>query len=273
MTYKSKKSQKQKGFTLVELAIVLVIIGLIVSGVLVGQDLIKAAELRATIKQHQDFQVAVNTFLGKYQGIPGDINGAKYGLDGGCAGTANHGDGDGLIEDSNGAILEHNGEISCFWANLTSDGKEMIKGVYDGHSSDTPSATINDVVGFNMPKLKTGGTGWGVFNDGADHWFTTGVVGSQANDLYVSTVDFVPLDAFDIDDKIDDGVPTAGDVQTVNGHATAINSQAEAGSYLTYTANAVSDVDCVNTAPTGPDEYQFSANNVECRLKIKMQTF
>lgn len=40
---------RKAGFTLVELAIVLVIIGLIIGGVLVGRDLIKAAELRASL--------------------------------------------------------------------------------------------------------------------------------------------------------------------------------------------------------------------------------
>lgn len=275
MYYKSKKSQK--GFTLVELAIVLVIIGLIVSGVLVGQDLIKAAELRATLRQHQEFQVAVNTFIGKYNGIPGDINGTKYGLNqivagSGCDGTANHGDADGLLEDSNGATLEHNGELSCFWGHLTVSGKELIKGVYNGHQSDTPGATINDVVGSDMPKLKFGSTGWGVFNDGTSNWYTTGVVGSNALDLYVSTTDFVPIEASDLDTKIDDGVPTSGNLQTVNGHATLINSQVEAGSFLTYTNAGVTTVDCINSTPT-PAEYQFTAPAKECRLKIKMETF
>ena len=50
----------QKGFTLVELAIVLIIIGLIVSSVLVGQNIIRAAELRATTTQLNKFQTAVN---------------------------------------------------------------------------------------------------------------------------------------------------------------------------------------------------------------------
>lgn len=269
MNYKSKKSQK--GFTLVELAIVLVIIGLIVSGVLVGQDLIKAAELRATLRQHQEFQVAVNTFIGKYNGIPGDINGTKYGLTGGCTGAANLGDGNGLLTDVNGVILLHSGEISCFWANLTTSGKELIKGVFDGHEG-AASGPNNDTVGENMPKLKFGATGWGVFNDGTSNWFTTGVVGADAADLYVSTTDFVPLEASDLDSKIDDGVPTTGNLQTVNGHATAINSQAEAGSFLTYTNAGVTTVDCINSTPT-PAEYQFTAPAKECRLKIKMETF
>ena len=62
---KRKLNSRNAGFTLVELAIVLVIIGLIVSVVLVGQDLIKSAEMRAVIRQQDQFQVAVDTFFTK----------------------------------------------------------------------------------------------------------------------------------------------------------------------------------------------------------------
>jgi prepilin-type N-terminal cleavage/methylation domain-containing protein len=65
---------QQAGFTLIELSIVLVIIGLIVGGVLVGQDLIKAAEIRATISQYEKYNAAMNTFRTKYNGMPGDLS-------------------------------------------------------------------------------------------------------------------------------------------------------------------------------------------------------
>lgn len=66
------KSYKS-GFTLIELSIVLVIIGLIVGGVLVGQDLIAAARVRSQISQIQQYQTAVNTFKIKYAYLPGDM--------------------------------------------------------------------------------------------------------------------------------------------------------------------------------------------------------
>ena len=72
MNHVTKKQGKNKGFTLIELSIVLVIIGLIVGGVLVGQDLIKAAEIRATVSQVEGYNSAVNTFRLKYNGLPGD---------------------------------------------------------------------------------------------------------------------------------------------------------------------------------------------------------
>jgi prepilin-type N-terminal cleavage/methylation domain-containing protein len=67
------QSSHGNGFTLIELSIVLVIIGLIVGGVLVGQNLIDAAAVRAQISQIEKYNTAANTFRGKYGYLPGDI--------------------------------------------------------------------------------------------------------------------------------------------------------------------------------------------------------
>jgi prepilin-type N-terminal cleavage/methylation domain-containing protein len=67
----------EEGFTLVELSIVLVIIGLIIGGVLVGQDMIKAAEIRSTVSQIQSYDTAANTFRDKYEYVPGDVAASK----------------------------------------------------------------------------------------------------------------------------------------------------------------------------------------------------
>ena len=59
-------------FTLVELSIVLVIIGLIIGGVMVGQDLINAAKIRQQITQLEQIETQINTFKVKYNCLPGD---------------------------------------------------------------------------------------------------------------------------------------------------------------------------------------------------------
>src|SRR3954468_8091893 len=62
----------RNGFTLIELSIVLVIIGLVVGGVLVGRDLMRAAELRAVVSDFDRFQTALYTFQSKYNCLAGD---------------------------------------------------------------------------------------------------------------------------------------------------------------------------------------------------------
>ena len=81
--------KKTSAFTLIELSIVLVIIGLIVGGVLVGQDLIVAAKNRALLSQVEEIDTAINTFRLKYNGLPGDLNNAEsfWGSDASCPTT------------------------------------------------------------------------------------------------------------------------------------------------------------------------------------------
>ena len=63
----------QKGFTLVELAIVMIIIGLLISGILKGQELVESARVAATVTQIKGIDAAISTFRDKYQALPGDI--------------------------------------------------------------------------------------------------------------------------------------------------------------------------------------------------------
>ena len=67
---------QEHGFTLLELSIVLVIIGLIIGGITVGQDLIRSAELQRLTADINKYKVALNAFKLKYNQLPGDMKNA-----------------------------------------------------------------------------------------------------------------------------------------------------------------------------------------------------
>lgn len=67
----------QKGFTLVELSIVIVVIGLLIGGVLKGQEMYANAQITATISQVQSYEAATILFYDQYNALPGDMRGAS----------------------------------------------------------------------------------------------------------------------------------------------------------------------------------------------------
>src|SRR6266540_2430652 len=96
-------NRQQRGFTLIEIAIVLVIIGLLLGGVLKGQELITSARVRNLISMQDGIKAAYFGFLDRYRALPGDyaqavanINGVTGGTACGVGGTGN-GNGDGQV--------------------------------------------------------------------------------------------------------------------------------------------------------------------------------
>lgn len=146
----------QRGFTLIELSIVLVIIGLIIGGVLVGQSLLKAAELRKITTQFNSYITAAQTFRLKYGGLPGDLpnatqfwgtdpTGCPYGADGSVMQTTTcNGNGDGQIGSADStacAVNQYNFGATnfhyiCFWReNFTFWQQLANAGLIDGQYS------------------------------------------------------------------------------------------------------------------------------------------
>ncbi len=90
-----KKMTDNSGFTLVEIAIVMVIIGLLIGGVLKGQEMIKNAKIKRVVKSSDEIRAAVYTYQDRFGYYPGDDPLATTHL-AGAAGVVN-GNGNGQI--------------------------------------------------------------------------------------------------------------------------------------------------------------------------------
>lgn len=154
-----------KAFSLIELSIVLVILGLLVGGVLSGQALIRASELRSVATQHSQFLTATNSFKDKYSGLPGDIRNATrmwgaVAAPASCATTAStgmatcNGDGDDQIKYVNSGTTSE--ENFRFWQHLANAG--LISGSFSG----TDGGNSGHATKANSPKGKLKGSLWAV---------------------------------------------------------------------------------------------------------------
>lgn len=232
---------RKHGFTLIELSIVLVIIGLIVGGIMVGRDLIAAAAVRAQVSQIETYKTAANTFRTKYGYLPGDIPAAPAAGFGFVARGTGPGQGDGndILEGNvctgagcNAGTLEGRGEVITFWMDLSSAG--LIEGTFNSGSStvaynftSTSSPSLSDVfpqgkIGQNTYLLAFSG---GAFNPPWSNWKTNGfnyielqTIGNNMNSGWALAPDvgvnvgLTTQQAQNIDIKVDDGYPQTGNV-------------------------------------------------------------
>jgi len=136
-----KTQMRQHGFTLVEIAIVLVIIGLLLGGILKGQELITSARVRNIADQNSGVQAAYYGFVDRFRQVPGDwkVENAKDAI----PDVQSGGNGNGRLDKSNSDW----DEPLALWEQLSKAGfiQGNFKGGTPGGGSPAPSTSNNDV--------------------------------------------------------------------------------------------------------------------------------
>lgn len=281
------KYPMKSGFTLIEMSIVLVIIGLIVGGILTGQDLIKAAEQRATIAQIDKYKTAVNTFEAKFNGIPGDLNetqASNFGLFAMSTATTiggpGAGDGNGLIEGGAANTTALNGEVVAFFRHLSDAG--LIDGSYAATVTTTGTITTSGTLGAAITsgsgidlllpaaKMRRGNYIIPASANSINYFIISGMSGVNINVGGVvtgETNNLTPIEAYAIDTKIDDGLPGSGSVWAING-GSSVSTYATV-SIPTPTGGAAGFTACIVNTVT-PNTYNVQMNSPYCSLRLSL---
>ncbi len=144
----SQRKQTEEGFTLVEIAIVLVIIGLLLGGILKGQEMITQAKIKNVINDFNGVTVAVTSYQDRYRALPGDDPNADTRW---TTQAPAKGDGNGVIVGKYNAIVAGVApaaaeESNLFWQHLRIAG--FVPGITTGAGSGTqPPNAASGMVG------------------------------------------------------------------------------------------------------------------------------
>lgn len=194
------KQQKQAGFNLIELAVVLIIMGLLIGGILKGRDLIDSARLKRVMSQLNEYRLATNAFVDKYDFLPGDFRKAASLI----RPDLRNGNGDGILE---GAGLAPDSEALAFWSHLAGAGLIGSPGLQEDQNKGdfgkgAPASSLGG--GFTIENNPHGLSGL---------WFILGKKNEEHGDGALLT----PTQAMSLDTKMDNGLPTSGKVRAFDG--------------------------------------------------------
>ncbi len=216
--------RRQSGFTLIEIAIVLVIVGLLLGGVLKGQELITSARVRNLISAQDGVKAAFFGFQDRFRGLPGDYLLARQNINGvGTAcGTSGNGNGNGQIESTESVLA---------WEHLSKAG--FITGSYTRAATESQNTTPFNPYNVTLQLIFDGNYGTGT--PAARHNLKTGAQ--------------IPVEIIaEVDRKVDDGRPYSGSFQF----------SPYAGNGTAPTA-----ANCVNSTAT-PPEWNTTSGQANC---------
>lgn len=201
----------EKGFTLVELAVVMIIVGLLIGGILKGQEMIANAQITATVAQVKGIDAATSTFRDQYDSFPGDMANASTRLPNCTANPCNNGNGNARLDVAVGAIAAIANESGYYFNHMRTT--DLLTG-FDGSATAAfgqafPIAEAGGGYMIGYVSTAVAPTGFTAAEFRPGHYLVlTGQVAAVANGTGILT----PSQAARIDRKIDDGRSNAGSV-------------------------------------------------------------
>lgn len=260
-------SRFRAAFTLLEVAMVIIIIALLVGTITVSQSMKHNSEIQKVLSTAQGFASSIQQFKAKYNALPGDMIDAtrvwgEADPDCNVIATANarsgvgvatcNGDGDGFIRDGNGGTLTESFRV---WEHLALAG--FIGGQYTGIQAVAGAANFaSTVIAEDDPlrnapgsPIKNAGFYIGSYGNITDTAHASNFVADYNNAMIFGTAAagnipngpvFKPTDAFMVDQKLDDGSPAYGQIVTYKNVANCVvnvtNTAIQTAAYgLTFT--------------------------------------
>ncbi len=167
---------RQTGFTLVEIAIVLVIIGLLLGGVLKGQEMIENAKIKSIVNDMKAVQAAYNGYIDRYKSIPGDETNATMNARGwNTSAAAGGGNANGVLTVTAATAFGNGGEERAFWRALRASG--LIAGAPAGAAG---AAGLPRHAGGGLMAVASDAAGGGVYGQGGVAVCVAGLSTKQA---------------------------------------------------------------------------------------------
>lgn len=258
---KKNFSKKKSAFSLIELSIVLIIIGLLIAGITGGASLIRSSELRAAMGEARGYSVAVNAFFTQFNAYPGDFNTPVGSVTSPTfsSGQLVVGNGNSRIEFCGAGCASGDyvgSENAIAWQHL------KFAGAIDVAPTFVSGVTANQTYGTHFPASKIKSAGW-VFDyntannqnvvvlTGAMTAAASAAGNSVVNGSAISTAALTPTDALSIDIKIDDGIANAGKVRAVS-----------------TTLNSANIFKCINSTPASG--YNITEQTKVCALQFQV---